>query len=90
MQEGRGLGDKKINRVNVSLSNRYDTKLKRLAVSCNMKPTSLAALFIELSLDSTELVATLQDRYNVHNAYKVIPLEDYASGEIELVLTDKE
>lgn len=89
MIEGKGCGGKKVNRVNVSLSNHYDTKLKRLATSCNMKPTTLAALLIELSLDSTELVAMLQDRYNVHNAYRVIPLVNYESDEIELVLHEK-
>lgn len=88
MIEGKGLGDKKINRVGVSLSNRYDTKLRRLATSCNMAHTTLAAKLIELSLDSPELVYTLQNKFNVHNAYKVIPLEH--NGEIELVLTDKE
>ncbi|MEC1723933.1 hypothetical protein P9E34_04125 [Schinkia azotoformans] len=88
MIEGKGLGGKKVNRVNMSLSNRYDTKLKRLATSCNMKPTTLAALLIELSLDSPEVVYTLQNKFNVHNAYKVIPLEH--NGDVELVLTDKE
>lgn len=90
MIEGKGLGNKKVNRVNVSLSNKYETKLRRLAVSCNMRPTTLAARLIELSLDSPEVVYTLQNKFNVHNAYKVIPLEDYATREIELVLTDKE
>lgn len=90
MIERKGLGGKKVNRVNVSLSNSYDTKLKRLATACNMRPTSLASLFIELSLDSTELIASLQDRFNIHNSYRVLPLEDYSTGEIELVLSEKE
>ena len=90
MIEGKGLGGKKVNRVNVSLSNLYETKLRRLAVSCNMRPTTLAARLIELSLDSPELVYTLQEQFNIHAAYKVIPLEDYSTGEIELVLTERE
>lgn len=90
MIEGKGLGGKKINRVNVSLSNKYETKLRRLAAACNnMRPTTLAGLLIELSLDSTELVAVLQDRYNVHNAYRVLPIENYETGEIELLLHER-
>ncbi len=89
MIEGKGLGGKKINRVNMSLSNLYDTKLKRLATSCNMPPTTLACLLIELSLDSDALVSVLQDRYNVHNAYRVLTLENYETGEIELILHER-
>lgn len=87
MIEGKGLGGKKVNRVNVSLSNKYETKLRRLATACNMRPTTLAAWLIELSLDSTELVASIQDHYNVHKAYRVLPVE--SSEGVELVLYEK-
>ncbi|MEC1744091.1 hypothetical protein [Schinkia azotoformans] len=90
MIEGKGLGGKKVNRVNLSLSNNYDTKLKRLATACNLKPTSLAALLIEFSLDSAALVEWLQDKFNVHTAYKVTPLENYKTGETELLLHERE
>ncbi|WP_458414515.1 hypothetical protein ACNQFZ_06520 [Schinkia sp. CFF1] len=88
MIEGKGLGGKKVNRVNVSLSNAYETKLKRLATACNMRTTTLAALLIELSLDSSALVSSLQDNYNVHKAYRVLPVE--SSKGIEFVLAEKE
>lgn len=88
MIEGKGLGNKKVNRVNVSLTNDYDSKLRRLAIACNMRPTTLAALLIELSLDSSALISYLQENYNVHKAYRVLPVE--SRDGIELVLHEKE
>lgn len=90
MIEGKGLGDKKVNRVNVSLSNHYDTKLKRLATACNMKPTTLAGILIETCLDSASLIDSLQENYNVHSSYRVLPLENYETGEVELILRERE
>jgi hypothetical protein len=77
MIEGKGLGGKKINRVNVSLSNAYDLKLRRLAIACNMKPTTLAGLLVQLSLDNADLVAELQKNHCKYNAYKVMPIVTY-------------
>ena len=55
MIEGKGLGGKKIHRVNVSLTNKQAFKLNRLATACNMKPTTLAAVLIEKGLTMTGL-----------------------------------
>jgi hypothetical protein len=74
MIEGRGLGDKKVNRVNVSLSNRYLRMLHKLAVSCNMRPTSLAGLLIERSLANPQLIRQLQDEYCTDPQYLVLPI----------------
>ncbi|MEC1726909.1 hypothetical protein P9E34_19550 [Schinkia azotoformans] len=90
MIEGKGLGGKKVNRVNMSLSNRYDTKLKRLATSLNIRPTTLAERLIVFCLESPELVSILQKKYSVHDAYKVIPLENYITGELEFLLKERE
>lgn len=87
MIEGKGLGGKRINRVNVSLSNKYSSKLNRLATSCNMKPTTLAGLLIEMSLDNVKLVQQLQDEYGVHNAYRVVPVQH--NGEIIFTLNER-
>lgn len=90
MIERKGLGGKKIDRVNVSLSNKYKSKLNRLATSCQKRPTTLAGMLIEICLDSPEIIDMLQENYNVHNAYKVIPLENYNTGEVELLLQERE
>lgn len=85
MIEGKGLGGKKINRVNVSLSNAYDLKLRRLAVACNMKPTTLAGLFVELGLDSAGLVDELQKDYCTQNSYRVV-LVNNGGGDLVYLL----
>lgn len=88
MIEGKGLGGKKVNRVNVSLSNRFSAKLNRLAVACNMRPTTLAGLLIERCLDNPNLVMELQEDRSVHSAYRVLPVKDYNSGEMLYVLNE--
>lgn len=90
MIEGKGLGGKKIDRVNVSLSNKYKTKLNRLATACNMRPTTLACLLIERCLDDPSTVAELQEEFGVYSAYRVLPLMNYESGELEYVLNERE
>ncbi|MBG9657801.1 hypothetical protein [Cytobacillus firmus] len=89
MIEGKGLGGKKVNRVNISMDNKYNKKLLRLATACNMRPTSLAGLLVELSLDNPELVTKLQAEYGIHTAYKVVPVKNYTSGEIEYALNER-
>jgi hypothetical protein len=77
MIEEKGLGGKKINRVNISLSNRYESNLRRLAVACGIKPTTLAGLLVELSLDNADLIADLQKERCKYAAYKVTPIVTY-------------
>ncbi len=89
MIEQFGCGGKKVNRVNVSLTNKVNTKLCRLATACNMKPTTLAGLLIEMSLDNTRLVEELQKEYAIHTAYRVLPVKNYKTNEIEYILNEK-
>lgn len=88
MIEGKGLGGKKINRVNVSLSNKQDSKLRRLATACNLKPTTLAGLLIEKGLNNAELVSELQREYCTQAAYRVIVVKN--NGELNYVLSGRE
>lgn len=60
MIEGKGLGGKKVNRVNMSLTNKVDKKLRRLATACNLSHTTLAALLVEMSLNDSQLIHKLQ------------------------------
>ncbi|KMY49582.1 hypothetical protein [Peribacillus loiseleuriae] len=89
MIEGKGLGNKKVNRVGVSLSNAFNQKLNKLAVACNMKPTTLAGLLIERSLNNPRLISDLQNEHAVHTAYKVLPIRDYETGELLYVLNER-
>lgn len=84
MIEGKGLGGKKINRVNVSLTNKVNYKLNRLATACTMRPTTLAGVIIEMALNDPQTIDKLQGMYNVHTPYKVIPVRN--NGEIDYVI----
>ncbi|RHW37336.1 hypothetical protein D1B31_16360 [Neobacillus notoginsengisoli] len=86
MIEGKGLGGKKVNRVNVSLSNEFNRKLNRLATACNMRPTTLAGLLVERCLDSAEVIVELQKQYCLHSAYKIMPVK--RNGELSYLLND--
>ena len=86
MIEGKGLGGKRINRVNLSVDNNINQKLNKLAIACNMKPTTLAAVIIEKMLNNPEFISSLQDEYGVHSAYRVIPL--HVKGRLEYILND--
>lgn len=72
----RGIGRGRIVRRSVSLSNEYDSKLKKLAISCSMPPATLMCLLVEYCLDSPTLIHLLQDQYNRIPQYKVIPIRD--------------
>lgn len=88
MIEEKGLGGKKVNRVGISLSNHYDGKLRKLATACNMKPTPLAGLIVEMCLDDPVFVAKLQKEYCTQSSYRVIPINN--GKKIEFVLGGRE
>lgn len=84
MIEGKGLGGKKINRVNMSLTNKVDKKLRRLATACNLSHTTLAAMLVEICLNDPQIVHRLQKEFNIYAAYKVVPV--HRNGEIDYVM----
>jgi hypothetical protein len=88
MIEGKGLGGKKVHRVNISLTNKQAFKLNRLATACDMKPTTLAGLLIEKGLNDARLVSELQREYCKESAYRVVVVND--NGELNYVLTGRE
>ncbi|MBV7509693.1 hypothetical protein KW850_31810 [Bacillus sp. sid0103] len=88
MIEGKGLGGKKIHRVNVSITNKQAFKLNRLATACNMKPTTLAGLLIEKGLNDAVLVSELQREHCTQSAYRVVVINN--NGELNFVLSGRE
>jgi hypothetical protein len=88
MIEGKGLGGKKVNRVNVSMTNKYSLKLNRLATACNMKPTTLAGMLIEKCLDNPQVITDLQREFCTHSAYKVLLVQK--NGELHYILSDSQ
>lgn len=81
MQEGRGLGNKRVCRISVNVTNKMNNKLTKLATACGMPKTTLAALLIERCLDDPVIVSKLQQEFNKHAAYKVLPIN--RNGETE-------
>lgn len=88
MIEEKGLGGKKVNRVGISLTNRYDSKLRKLATACGMGHTTLAGLLVEKCLDNAQMVAALQKEYCIQSAYKVVVINN--KGELNYVLSGRE
>jgi hypothetical protein len=72
MREGYGLGNKLVNRIGLNLSNEYNNKLKKLAISCNLKPTELARHIVESMLDDYSFVNQLQEERNTVSAYRIL------------------
>jgi hypothetical protein len=88
MIEGKGLGGKKVNRVNVSISNKFSLKLNRLATACNVKPTTLAGKLIERCLNDPGVVSEFQKEYCTQSAYKIVVINN--GGELNYVLRGRE
>ena len=84
MIEGKGLGNKNINRINLRLSNSYDLKLKQLSRSANKKPAELARYMVEYFLDNAQLIFELQSKFCLYDAYRVTPVR--ANGTVNYQL----
>lgn len=83
---GRGTGNKKVTRVNMSLDNKDSFKLERLAIACNTKPTTLANLILHRALNDPILIKELQDEFCLHSAYRILPIRNYNANEIDYML----
>lgn len=75
----RTYKEKRRGRVNISVTQDHEQRLKMLAISCNMTHTTLAEKMIRSCLDSSEFVLALQKRYNKEPIYWVI-FERLAEG----------
>lgn len=76
MIQGKGLGNKKINRVNVSLSNENLNKLNKLSIACRLRPTTLAGFIIELALNNNDIIQILQNEHCLEKAYRIFTIND--------------
>ncbi|MEH7012438.1 hypothetical protein V7087_16760 [Neobacillus niacini] len=88
MIEGKGLGGKRVNRVNASLTNKEDGDLRKLATACGMKHTELTWHLIRRCLYDLNIVNELQKEFCTQSAYKVVLLNN--GMEIEYVLRGRE
>lgn len=88
MIEGKGLGNKRVNPVKLSLTNREKNNLTRLAVSCRKEPAVLAREILMLCLDDETFIKKLQDNYCIQKAYRVVPVRH--NGEVYFTLTGRD
>mgnify|MGYP000918054056 CR=1 FL=1 len=88
MIHGKGLGGKYCSRVGINLTNRMDSNLKRLAVSCNKSKAEFSRLIIERCISDPAWVAQIQKEYNVDPEYWVMPVN--RRGDVELVVRGRE
>jgi hypothetical protein len=72
--ERKVRSDKKI-RVNASLDQVTHDQLKKLAISCDMTKTMLAAIIIEMAVQNESVIDWLQKNYNKYDEYRVIPIK---------------
>lgn len=66
--------DKKT-RVNASLDNDTHEKLKKLATSCDMTKTMLAAELLKMCVNHLDIIDFYQKNYNKNDQYRVIPVK---------------
>lgn len=74
LREKKTRSDKKI-RVNASLDQETHDKLKKLATSCEMTKTMLAAELIQMSVNHFDIIDFYQKQYNKNEQYRVIPIK---------------
>jgi hypothetical protein len=58
------------------MNNDYHSKLKQLAVSCNVHPTTMANMLLERALHDAAYIKYYQDRLNIYPAYKIVLVSD--------------
>jgi hypothetical protein len=72
MIEGKGLGGKRVNPRKVSLTNKEDSDLCKLATACGIPPTKLLWYFARRCLYDPIIMNEFQKEYCKQKAYRVI------------------
>lgn len=89
MIEGKGLGGKRVNRMNMSLTNKEEADLQKLATSCGFKyKATLAHKILVQCLYDSSFVNELQKEYCTQSAYRVVLVNN--EGEIHYTLSGRE
>lgn len=71
----RQLRSDKKTRVNASLDQDTHEKLKKLATSCEMTKTMMAAELIKMCVNHLDIIEFYQKKYNISDQYRVIPVK---------------
>jgi hypothetical protein len=74
LREKHTRSDKKT-RVNAFLDQDTHEKLKKLATSCEMTKTMLAAELLKMCVNHLDIIDFYQKTYNKNDQYRVIPIK---------------
>lgn len=72
---GKQTRSDKKTRVNASLDQDTHEKLKKLATSCDMTKTMLAAELLKMCVNHLDIIEFYQKKYNKNDQYRVIPVK---------------
>lgn len=72
----KGLGDKRVVRIDFSTDENYQKKLRQLAVSCGFKYLTLGSILVTSLLDNEKFVYMIQRHHNTQLHYWVTPKEE--------------
>lgn len=86
--KGRGAGGSRVHREYISITNDDSFKLNRLATSTGLKPATLAAYCVYYCLNNSDFVHEIQNQLTKYKAYKIIPIKDFRTEELEYVLEE--
>jgi hypothetical protein len=90
MIEGKGLGGKRVNRLGLSITNKEENDLYKLATACNMKPAEMAWRCLRRCLYDPVILNEFQKEFCTQSAYKVRVVQDYKSWGLDYVLAGRE
>jgi len=71
MPTAKKMDEKRGARFSVSVSYDTDTKLEKLATSCEMSKSELVDFVLKSAINSSEYVMKLQNRFNKNDKYRV-------------------
>lgn len=74
MPKTKKLEEKRGARFSVSVAYDTDSKLEKLAISCEMSKSELVDLICKSAVNSPEYIMKLQNRFNRNEKYRVIPV----------------
>jgi hypothetical protein len=84
----KGLGGKRINRLNLSITNEDEKNINMLATACGMKPASIAYEIFLRGLNDIQLLNELQKEYCIQSAYRIVFIQH--DGRLEYTLAGRE
>jgi hypothetical protein len=74
--EGKGLGGKRINKVAISLTNKDNNKLSRLATATGMKKAQLCGYIVEKMINDVNFINQIQEEFCLIQSYRITPIKN--------------